>query len=61
MFMCWVALQLWWRCNYSEYGTHMMAVTFKILEQAKGTKIQLSLHSDYMEKSYIACCQATDG
>ena len=21
MFMCWVALQLWWRCNYSEYGT----------------------------------------
>ena len=21
MFLCWVALQLWWRCNYSEYGT----------------------------------------
>ena len=21
MFPYWVALQLWWRCNYSEYGS----------------------------------------
>ena len=23
MFLCWVALQLWWRYNYSEYGSRM--------------------------------------
>ena len=25
MFLCWVALQLWWRCNYSEYGNLLFA------------------------------------
>ena len=25
MFLCWVALQLWWRCNYSEYGTSCLS------------------------------------
>ena len=46
MFMCWVALQLWWRYNYCEYGmagsTYTAAEVLKLLENNEQMEDEVS-------------------
>ena len=47
MFMCWVALQLWWRYNYSEYG---MCTKKKFIERTRDLIYLKFVATDFFPK-----------